>query len=80
MALLHILILHKAGGSRHPLGLSHYQQITFSQYLLYKDHTLVIITLLIYVNFVFFEPNYFGEKINFLRANPNFTPKHIVPE
>jgi len=78
--MLHILLLHNDGGSRHPLGLSIYREIPFGYYFLYKDHTGVLLLLLVYVNFVCFEPNYLGEKVNFIRASSSFTPKHIVPE
>jgi quinol-cytochrome oxidoreductase complex cytochrome b subunit len=36
--------------------------------------------LIIYLGFVFFAPDFFGEEINYVEANPLQTPPHIVPE
>ena len=36
--------------------------------------------MLIYLGFVFFAPNFFGEPDNYIEANPLVTPPHIVPE
>ena len=36
--------------------------------------------LIVFLGFVFFAPNFFGEPENYLRANPLVTPAEIVPE
>ncbi len=36
--------------------------------------------MLIFMYFVFFAPNFFGEPDNYIKANPLVTPPHIVPE
>ena len=36
--------------------------------------------LVIFLGFVFFAPNFFGEPDNYIEANPLVTPPHIVPE
>jgi quinol-cytochrome oxidoreductase complex cytochrome b subunit len=36
--------------------------------------------MIVYLGFVFFAPDFFGEPDNYIKANPMQTPPHIVPE
>jgi len=36
--------------------------------------------MMVFLGFVFFAPNFFGEPDNYIPANPMVTPAHIVPE
>ena len=45
-----------------------------------KDGFAISIFLLLYMSFVFFNPNALGDAVNYVPANPLVTPAHIVPE
>ncbi|MBL6946664.1 MAG: cytochrome C, partial [Rhodospirillales bacterium] len=38
------------------------------------------VMMVFYMGFVFFAPDFFGETINYVKADPMQTPPHIVPE
>jgi quinol-cytochrome oxidoreductase complex cytochrome b subunit len=79
---LHILALHQHG-SGNPLGIDTkgpQDTIPFHPYYTVKDLFGTGVFLIIYLGFVFFAPDYFGEVINYVEANPLQTPPHIVPE
>ena len=40
----------------------------------------IAVFLIVFLGFVFFAPNYFGEPDNYIPANPMVTPQHIKPE
>ena len=80
LTCLHISILHIEGGST-PLGIENYDYLNFYPYLVIKDlFSFIFISLLFYLYFVFFNPNYLGDCINYIRADDIKTPIHIVPE
>ena len=79
---VHILALH-THGSGNPLGIDTkgpQDTIPFHPYYTVKDLFGTGILLIIYLGFVFFAPDFFGEEINYVEANPLQTPPHIVPE
>jgi quinol-cytochrome oxidoreductase complex cytochrome b subunit len=79
---LHILALHQHG-SGNPLGIDTkgpQDTIPFHPYYTAKDSFGLGVFLIVYLGFVFFAPDYFGEVINYVEANPLQTPPHIVPE
>jgi quinol-cytochrome oxidoreductase complex cytochrome b subunit len=79
---LHILALHQHG-SGNPLGIDTkgpQDTIPFHPYYTVKDMFGTGVFLILYLGFVFFAPNFFGEPINYVEANPLQTPPHIVPE
>ena len=45
-----------------------------------KDLFGLGVFLIFFMFFVFFQPNFFGEPDNYIKANPLQTPTHIVPE
>ena len=79
---VHILALHQHG-SGNPLGIDTkgpQDTIPFHPYYTAKDSFGLGVFLIVYLGFVFFAPDYFGEVINYVEANPLQTPPHIVPE
>jgi quinol-cytochrome oxidoreductase complex cytochrome b subunit len=79
---LHLVALHQFG-SNNPLGIDAKKpgdKIPFHPYYTVKDIFGLGVFLIIYMGFVFFSPNFFGEPDNYIPANPLVTPPHIVPE
>ncbi|KAN0033159.1 hypothetical protein ACTA71_006757 [Dictyostelium dimigraforme] len=77
---LHIIFLRE-NGSTNPLGVkSNVDQIPFTPYFTIKDLFSFMIFLVLFFAFVFFAPNYLGHPDNYLMADSNVTPAHIVPE
>jgi ubiquinol-cytochrome c reductase cytochrome b/c1 subunit len=79
---LHIVALH-VHGSNNPLGIDPkgpQDTVPFHPYYTMKDGFGVVIFLIIYAAFVFFQPNFLGDAANYIEANPLVTPTHIVPE
>ncbi len=79
---LHIVALHIAK-SNNPLGVeikSDKDTVPFHPYYTVKDYYGVGVFLIVYLGFVFFAPNFFGEPDNYIPADPQVTPAHIVPE
>ena len=80
MVLLHFALLHQ-NGSSNPLGPKFSQDsIPFHPYYTIKDSLSVIILIFLIVWVVSFSPNYLGHPDNYIPANPDSTPEHIVPE
>jgi ubiquinol-cytochrome c reductase cytochrome b/c1 subunit len=67
--------------SNNPLGInSEVDQLPFSPYFYIKDLYGIILFLIFFSIFLFFNPNYLGHTDNYIPANPMVTPTHIVPE
>jgi ubiquinol-cytochrome c reductase cytochrome b subunit len=82
LAFLHMWALH-VHRSNNPLGVDAsgpQDSIPFHPYYTVKDAFGLAVFLLVYLFFVFFAPNFFGEPINYEPANPAVTPQLIVPE
>ena len=80
VALIHISILHIEGLTS-PLGIENYDYILFYPYIVIKDIFFFCFFMLgFYIYFVFFNPNYLGECLNYTQVNYIKTPIHIVPE
>jgi ubiquinol-cytochrome c reductase cytochrome b/c1 subunit len=82
LVFLHLWALH-VSKSNNPLGIDikgPQDTLPFTPYYTIKDMFGLGVFLIIYLFFVFFAPNYFGEPDNFILANPLSTPQHIVPE
>lgn len=82
VACLHLVALHQFG-SGNPLGIERKgpeDSIPFHPYYTIKDSYGFAVFLIVYLYFVFFAPNFFGEPDNYIPANPLVTPPHIVPE
>jgi len=79
---LHIWALH-VPGNNNPLGIDvkgPQDTVPFHPYYTVKDGFYVALFLLVYVGFVFYAPNFFGNPDNYTPANPVVTPPDIVPE
>jgi quinol-cytochrome oxidoreductase complex cytochrome b subunit len=82
LVFLHLIALHTTK-SNNPLGIDvrgPQDTIPFTPYYTVKDMFGFGVFLLVYLGFVFFAPNFFGEPDNYIKANPLVTPPHIVPE
>jgi ubiquinol-cytochrome c reductase cytochrome b subunit len=79
---LHIWALH-VPGNNNPLGIDvkgPQDTLPFHPYYTVKDAFYVALFLTIYLAFVFYAPNFFGNPDNYTPANPVVTPPDIVPE
>src|ERR1700744_1631148 len=79
---LHVWALH-VPGNNNPLGIDvkgPQDTLPFHPYYTVKDAFYVAIFALIYLAFVFYAPNFFGNPDNYTPANPVVTPPDIVPE
>ena len=82
IVFVHLWALH-AHGSNNPLGVDikrPQDKIPFHPYYTVKDLFGMGVMFFILALFTFFLPNYLGEVINYIPANPLQTPPHIVPE
>ena len=85
IVFLHVWALHTAG-QNNPVGImipkSRLKQDTlpFHPYFTVKDGFAILVFLLLFAAFVFFNPNAMGHSDNYIPANPLVTPTHIVPE
>ena len=78
---IHIIILHESG-SNNPLGspLNWVDRVTFSPFFFLKDLYYIVLFLLVFSYFIFFNSNYLGHPDNYIPAMYMSTPAHIVPE
>ena len=79
---LHIWALH-VPGNNNPTGVmvkSDQDTVKFHPFYTIKDTFGLLVFLIVYAWFVFFAPDIFGHADNYIPANPQVTPLHIVPE
>lgn len=79
---LHIWALHVPGNSN-PVGVevkSERDTLTFHPYYTMKDMFAMVVFLIPFAWFVFFAPDILGHPDNYIMANSQVTPPHIVPE
>ena len=82
IVIVHLWALHVTK-SNNPLGIdikSKKDTIPFHPYYTIKDLFGFGVFMIIFLYFVFFQPNFFAEADNYIPANPMVTPPHIVPE
>ncbi len=80
LVFFHVLALHSVGSSN-PLGISiSWDEIRFIPYYLFKDLTGVVPSILFFLIFICFVPDFLSHTDNYIPANPLVTPTHIVPE
>ncbi|MBF0095168.1 MAG: cytochrome b N-terminal domain-containing protein [Alphaproteobacteria bacterium] len=82
LVFIHLWALHTVK-SGNPLGIDvkgPQDTIPFHPYFTIKDLYGIGLLLIVYLYFVFYAPNFFGEPDNYIPANPMVTPPHIVPE
>jgi ubiquinol-cytochrome c reductase cytochrome b/c1 subunit len=77
---IHLYLLHKEGSSN-PLGVDNTtDKIFFTPYYALKDYLSVLLLLVCFTIMLSFAPDYLGHSDNYLPANSDVTPEHIVPE
>jgi len=79
---LHIWALH-VPGNNNPLGIdvkSPQDTVPFHPYYTVKDAFYLVLFVIFFASFVFFEPEFFNAPENNIPADPLVTPAHIVPE
>jgi len=82
VVILHVWALHVAG-QNNPSGIepkSKDDTVSFTPYATVKDGFAMVLFLILFSVFVFFQPNAMGHADNYIPANPLVTPAHIVPE
>lgn len=83
LSMIHLIILHLYGSSN-PLGISKningIDKLSFYPYFYVKDLFGFLSFGLLFLYFVFFNPNILGHPDNYIEANSMVTPSHIVPE
>jgi quinol-cytochrome oxidoreductase complex cytochrome b subunit len=82
LVFVHLWALH-VHKSNNPLGIDikgPQDTIPFTPYYTIKDAFGLGVFMIVYLGFVYFAPDFFGEPDNYIKANPLQTPPHIVPE
>jgi len=82
VVVLHIWALH-VPGNNNPIGVevkSSRDTVPFHPYYTMKDLFVVVLFLIPFAWFVFFAPDLLGHPDNYIPANSQVTPAHIVPE
>ncbi|MCP5366482.1 MAG: cytochrome b/b6 [Hyphomicrobiales bacterium] len=82
LVFVHVWALH-VHKSSNPLGVDPkgpQDTIPFHPYYTIKDLFGLGVFMIVYLGFVFYAPDFFGEPDNYIEANPLVTPPHIVPE
>jgi len=82
VVVLHIWALHVVG-QNNPTGIEPKTEkdvVAFTPYATIKDGFLMIVFCILFAWFVFYMPNTLGHADNYIPANPQVTPAHIVPE
>ncbi|MEO1702526.1 MAG: cytochrome b N-terminal domain-containing protein [Pseudomonadota bacterium] len=82
VVILHVWALHVTGQTN-PTGIevkSKTDTVPFTPYATIKDAFALCVFLAVFAYFIFYIPNYLGHADNYIPANPQVTPAHIVPE
>ncbi|HTN61340.1 MAG TPA: cytochrome b N-terminal domain-containing protein [Devosia sp.] len=82
VVVLHIWALH-VPGNNNPIGVDvkdSRDTVPFHPYYTMKDLFGIVLFCIPFAWFVFFAPDILGHPDNYIMANPQVTPPHIVPE
>ncbi|PHQ94201.1 MAG: cytochrome b [Marinosulfonomonas sp.] len=88
LVVLHIWAFHTTGNNN-PTGVDvrtkskaevEKDTLPFWPYFVIKDAFALCVILVLFFAVVGFMPNYLGDPVNYVEANPLVTPEHIVPE
>ena len=82
VVILHVWALH-VSGQNNPTGVepkSKQDMVPFTPYATVKDGFAMVVFIMFFAWFVFFNPGVLGHPDNYIPANPLVTPAHIVPE
>jgi ubiquinol-cytochrome c reductase cytochrome b/c1 subunit len=77
---LHLALLHQTGSSNPSGWRRSIDEIPFHPFYTLKDLFSVILFMALVLFFIAFIPNKLGHPDNYMPANPDLTPQHIVPE
>ena len=88
LVIVHIWAFHTTGNNnptgvevrRESKAVADKDTVPFWPYYVIKDVFWLVVILVVFVAIVGFMPNYFGDPVNYVEANPLSTPLHIVPE
>jgi quinol-cytochrome oxidoreductase complex cytochrome b subunit len=76
----HLIFLHQVGSSN-PLGFTWLaDKVYFFPHYVAKDGLIAVVSLFIFTFLVSQKPDMLGHPDNYIPANPEATPAHIVPE
>ena len=82
VVVLHIWALH-IPGNNNPTGIearAGQDTVPFHPYYTLKDGFALVLFIILFCFYVFYDPNALGHADNYLKADPLVTPVHIVPE
>jgi len=79
LVVLHLALLHQHG-SNNPIGVVSKDSTTFHPYYTIKDTLGIWVVNILLIALVCFYPNMLSHPDNYIPANPEVTPLHIVPE
>jgi ubiquinol-cytochrome c reductase cytochrome b/c1 subunit len=83
VVILHVWALHVVG-QNNPTGVEvkDYKKDTvpFTPFATVKDIYAMVVFMIFFAWFVFYQPNFLGHADNYIPADPLKTPAHIVPE
>jgi ubiquinol-cytochrome c reductase cytochrome b subunit len=82
LVALHIWALH-VPGNNNPIGVdvkSTRDTVPFHPYYTMKDLFAMVLFMIPFAWFIFFAPDILGHPDNYIQANSQVTPSHIVPE
>lgn len=88
LVAIHIWAFHTTGNNN-PTGVevrrkskaeAEKDTVPFWPYYVIKDLFALVVILIIFMAIVGFMPNYLGDSVNYVPADPLTTPEHIVPE
>lgn len=82
VVVLHVWALH-VPGNNNPTGVevkSSRDTLSFHPYITMKDLFAIVVFCIPFAWFVFFAPDILGHPDNYIPANSQVTPEHIVPE
>ncbi|TAJ31283.1 cytochrome b/b6 [Bosea sp. (in: a-proteobacteria)] len=83
VVILHVWALHHVG-QNNPTGVEvknvQKDTVPFTPYATIKDVLGMVVFMIVFGWFVFYQPNFMGHADNYIPANPAATPAHIVPE
>ena len=88
LVIVHVWAFHTTGNNnptgvevrRESKAVADKDTVPFWPYYVIKDVFWLVVILVVFVAIVGFMPNYFGDPVNYVEANPLSTPQHIVPE
>ncbi|MEM0899499.1 MAG: cytochrome b N-terminal domain-containing protein [Pseudomonadota bacterium] len=82
VVILHVWALHVTGQTN-PTGIevkTKTDTVPFTPFATIKDAFALVVFMAVFAYFIFYIPNYLGHADNYIPANPQVTPAHIVPE